>query len=196
MKPHSKPQATREQIIDMLVDQGLWNDREISTVCVVGVRGYYLNSMGKPGVNDRGQYDDAIFVLTADSCTSFNANTDPSIYRAGRAQLMAPQKVTYRPGYHGYGRKSGHPAFRQTSSVIVKRDDSRGNGKALGGGVFTDEGTNRFWINLHKGGRNTTSSAGCPTIPPSQWTAFYNLLRHELRKHNQSSFNYYLVENK
>jgi hypothetical protein len=40
--------------------------------------------MGKPGVNDRGLYDDAIFIDSADGFTSFNgSNTDPSKRREG-----------------------------------------------------------------------------------------------------------------
>ena len=195
IKPRSTPQATQETIIDILIDQGLWNDRDLSTVVVVGVRGYYLNSMGRLAKNDRGIYDDALFVMSPTCFASFNGNTDPSRYKAGRAVLECPQKVKYIPGYHGYGRKSGHPAFRQASDVIVERDGGQGNGRSLGGGRFTDKGRNRFWINLHRGGRTTTSSAGCQTVPPSQWPAFYALVRHELKKLGQKSFNYYLVEN-
>jgi hypothetical protein len=196
MKPNAKPRAQRDRIIDMLIAQGLWSDRNLSTVVVVGVRGYYLDSMGKPGQNDRGIYDDSMFVISPTCFTAFNGNNDPSIYRAGRAVLMAPQKVTYKPGYHGYGRKSGHPAFRQASDVIVKRDNGTGPGKKLCTGNFTDKGHARFWINLHRGGYHTTSSAGCQTVPPSQWPAFYNLVRHEMIKTNQKRFNYYLIENK
>ena len=162
---------------------------------VVGVRGYYLNSMGRRSANDRGIYDDAIFVISPDTFTSFNGNTDPSRYKKGVAVLEAPQKITYRPGYHGYNSKWGHQAFRQASDVVVKRDGGVGNGKSLGGDRFTDKGHNRFWINLHRGGHGTTSSLGCQTLPPSQWAAFHSLVKLQLNRFGQKTFNYYLVEN-
>ena len=85
--------------------------------------------MGKKNVNDRGIYDDGIFVISPDTFTSFNGNTDPSVrYKTGRAMLRAPQRVVYKPGYHGYGRRSGHPAFRQENDVVVRRDGGVGNG--------------------------------------------------------------------
>lgn len=193
MKPRSKPQAAREDVIDRLLESGLWTDRGLSAAVAVAVRGYHL-SMGDAGRNDRGIYDDVIFLLSPDAFAVFNANTDPSIYRRGRAMLAAPQKITYRPGHHGYGRKSGHPAFRQASDVVVHRDGGTGHGRSLGGGRFTDKGGARFWTNLHRGGWKTTSSAGCLTVHPSQWDAFYQLMRHELRRAGRKTFNCYLIE--
>jgi len=150
--------------------------------------------MGDPSRNDRGIYDDAIFVMSPDTFTAFNANTDPSITRVGRAVLESPQRVVYQPGYHGYGKRSGHPAFRQASRVIVRRDGGKGNGQALGDGRFRDSNSRPFWINLHRGGYKTTSSAGCQTVPPTQWSAFYHLVRLQLDRYQQQTFSYYLID--
>jgi|TARA_R110002167_G_scaffold52586_6_gene151680 lysozyme len=191
--PRSKPRATREEVIQGLISSGLWSNDKVSKLSVAGVRGYYDASMGLPG-NDRGIWDDAVFLIGPDTFESFNFNTDPSSYRKGMATLESPQRVVYTPGYHGFGRSSGHPAFRQSSDVVVLRDRGVGNGTKLGKGRFTDEGASRFWINLHRGGRITTSSAGCQTVPPSQWKDFYALVRSELGKYGQSSFSYFLFD--
>lgn len=193
--PKRRPQASQrtvQRIIKRhkkLFPAGEW------PVTVLADRGYYMDSMGAPGRNDRGVYDDAIFVTDKDGYfASFNANTDPSSYRSGRATLEAPQVVIYKPGYHGYNSRYGHPAFRQSSSVVVVRDGGKGNGKALGGGRFSDEGRSKFWINNHRGGRSTTSSAGCQTIPPDQWDAYYSTVKMLLNRHKVGSFAYLLVE--
>lgn len=196
MLPNSTPKASKETIVQMLLDNKLWTNKNITKLSLVAVRGYYLDSMGKPGKNDRGIYDDAIFLLSPECFASFNANTDPSRFRSGIASLKAPQQVTYKPGYHGYGRRSGHSAFRQLSDVIVKRDSNVGNGTPLGDGLFLDKASNRFWINLHRGGINTTSSEGCLTVTPTQWRAFYALVRTEMKKWNQTTFVLNIVENK
>lgn len=194
MIPNSKPRISRERLVANVIGQGLWKNDNVTRTSVIGVRGYYFNSLGQPNDNDRGIYDDAIFIITPDTFASFNGNTDPSRYKLGRAVLQSPQKVTYKPGYHGYGRKSGHPAFRQASDVVVIRDGGKGNGTPLGGGRFRDSPSSRFWINLHRGGWTTTSSAGCQTIPPNQWGAFYGLVRLQLERYNQKDFAYYLIE--
>jgi len=197
MLPNSTPQATREKVIDSLLNSGLWTNRKITKMCVVGVRGYYLNSMGKRGVNDRGIYDDAFFVLSPDTFTSFNGNTDPSRYKARVATLVAPQTIKYKKGLHGYSRKAGpYPAFRQASDVIVKRDGGSGNGRQLLDGTFTDRGTRRFWTNNHKGGYTVTSSAGCLTVPPNQWNAYYSLVCLQMQRFKQRIFKMNLLENK
>ncbi len=193
MIPNSTPRATQSDVVSALIQSGLWSDTTISRLSLVGIRGYYFRTLGDSTKNDRGIYDDAIFLISPDTFTSFNANTDPSIYRTGRAVLEAPQRVVYKCGHHGYGRSTGHPAFRQDSTVIVKRDGKKGNGRHLGNGRFRDSKSNRFWINLHRGGHSSTSSAGCQTIPPTQWAAFYNLVRLQLARFSQGRFSYYLI---
>ena len=181
IKPPNPPRATRANIQSILNKNQLLFSNGTEDVTVVCIRGYYLRSMGDSTRNDRGIYDDAAFIVSPNHFSSYNANTDPSRRRKGMASLTAPQVIHYRPGYHGYNSKYGHPAFRQASDVTVFRDDTQSYrdgtshskfGKCQGEGVWSDHGRAKFWTNLHRGGRTTTSSAGCLTIPPSQWNAF------------------------
>ncbi|WP_437412776.1 lysozyme [Sinorhizobium meliloti] len=161
-------------------------DGRDDTVAVVGVRGYYLNTMGKEGANDRGIYDDAILVVEPDGVHNFNANTDPGKFARGIAKLKSRQVVRYRPGPHGFSRKNGpYPAFRQDSDCTVVRDET---------GEETDSPGTRFWINLHRGSVTSTSSIGCQTVPPHQWNEFKTLVDGLLKKHSQDTFYYLLVD--
>ena len=72
--PSSKPQAKRNEILEKVPT---WVVQKYHVI-LVGVRGYYRDSMGEAGKNDRGIYDDAIFVIAPDFFGSWNANTDPS----------------------------------------------------------------------------------------------------------------------
>ncbi|MEM8575514.1 MAG: peptidoglycan-binding domain-containing protein [Pseudomonadota bacterium] len=149
--------------------------RRNDQVKVLVARGYYLDSMGRRGRNDRGIYDDAIFVASPDGVTEWNGNSDPSVYRYRVATIDAPQAIRYRPGWHGYGRPSGHNAFRQDSNCTVIRDK-----------IGPDYGM--FHVNLHKGSYSTTSSLGCLTVPPQQWGMFYRHLMGKLDKFDQPTF--------
>ena len=161
-------------------------DRRHDDIYVVAVRGYYLNTFGKPGENDRNVYDDAIFVVEPNEVHNFNGNTDPSRFSTGIARLKAPQAVRYKPGLHGFNRKAGpYPAFRQDSACTVIRDNK---------GEDKDSPDHYFWINLHRGGNTSTSSAGCQTVPPHQWTEFKTLVDSLLQKFNQQNFFYILVD--
>lgn len=161
-------------------------DARRNAVTVLAVRGYYLNSMGKEAANDRGCYDDAIFVITPEEVFNFNANTDPSRYDRGIAQLKSRQAVRYRPGLHGFSRKDGpYPAFRQDSNITVIRDEK---------GEESDSPDHRFWINLHRGGVTTTSSLGCQTVPPHQWNEFKTLVDKLLQQYGQETFFYILID--
>ncbi|MEJ6847745.1 lysozyme [Sinorhizobium fredii] len=161
-------------------------DGRDDAVAVVAVRGYYLNTMGKEGANDRGVYDDAIFVVEPEGVHNFNGNTDPGRFARGIAKMKSRQAIRYRPGPHGFSRKNGpYPAFRQDSNCTVIRDET---------GEDTDSPGGRFWINLHRGGITSTSSLGCQTVPPHQWNEFKTLVDGLLKKHGQESFYYLLVD--
>ncbi|MEP1208128.1 MAG: lysozyme [Rhizobiaceae bacterium] len=182
--PKFRPQQTAEtslaalQKFEKLIPGGRRDDQ----VKLLAVRGYYTDTLGKVGQNDRGLYDDAIFVIEPNGVHSFNGNTDPSVFRKGIAKLKAPQAVRYIPGPHGFKRKNGpYPAFRQNSSCVVTRDQ-KGDDKGI------------FWINLHRGGVTQTSSAGCQTVPPHQWDEFRTLINNLLDQYNQNTFYYVLID--
>ncbi|MGO6788731.1 lysozyme [Rhizobium ruizarguesonis] len=183
-RPKQLAQLTRNafvKFLDLVPPSGR-ND----AVAVLAVRGYYLNSMGKEAANDRGVYDDAIFVIEPGEVHNFNGNTDPGRFGRGIARLKSHQAIRYRPGLHGFSRKDGpYPAFRQDSDCTVIRDDI---------GDDTDNVGHRFWINLHRGGNTTTSSLGCQTIPPHQWNEFKALVDTLLKKYGQETFYYLLID--
>lgn len=153
-------------------------------VYLVGIRGYYLNSMGKPGENDRGIYDDAIILVGPNLYETFNGNTDPSRYKAGIATLI-PGLHYYRKGRHGISKGSGYPAFRPDTadeSLPVTRDGQEGIKKGIA-------------INIHKGGYNTTSSEGCQTIHPDQWQKFITKAYKAMDLEGQRRIPYILILN-
>jgi lysozyme len=150
---------------------------------LLGVRGYYLYSMGAAGVNDRNIYDDAIMLVTPTAYVTFNANTDPGAFRTGIANLK-PGVWRYKVGTHNISKppEQRYTALVQAAPVTVVRD---GQG----------EQTGWFGINIHRGGYTRTSSLGCQTIPPSQWGAFIALVKEEMRRHGRPEIPYVLMEN-
>jgi lysozyme len=177
--PSSRPKEVRKSIEKLL--NGL---AVLDEAVIVGIRGYYLNSMGVKGKNDRGIYDDAIFVISPSVFASFNANTDPSIYRKGVA-VLKPGVYRYKKGKHGISRGQGYPALRPATEgekLPVSRD---GLGDSFG-----------VAINIHKGNIKTTSSLGCQTIYPIQWTGFINLVYEQMDRYKQKTIPYILAENK
>ena len=76
LTPAGKPRLSTADLQAALRRVGV--DPAAEPLVVVGVRGYYRNTMGAPGVNDRGIYDDAIFLHTPGVTAAFNGNTDPS----------------------------------------------------------------------------------------------------------------------
>lgn len=163
--PNEKPKLSTAELHTMLSRYEI--DRNKFPLIVIGIRGYYLNTMGDPGKNDRGIYDDALFLDSPNATAAFNANVDPSVFRPGIASLVPGLYMAHCFGYH----KGQYLALVQKKGeVIVTRD----------GIVKPDKGY--FGINIHKGGLNTTSSLGCQTIHPSQWNAFINLAASEAKR--------------
>jgi lysozyme len=189
-KPGSRPGATRDEVFKMimhLMPAGVAAAPDLlKPPILVGVRGYYLDSMGKSGVNDRSIYDDAIILVESDGMTAFNANTDPSAWRDGIATLK-PGVWRYQRGKHGINRQiqggpPAYPALVQAAEVTVTRD---GRGEDSGW----------FGINIHRGGAVGTSSLGCQTIVPEQWDEFIGAVGAAMDKADVKRIAYVLVDN-
>lgn len=165
--PPTKPRLSLARLNELVKPYNL--DREKYPFFIVGIRGYYRNTFSNKGVNERGIYDDALFIVSPEAIVSFNANTDPSIYRAATKKLHG--LPTLKPGiYYAFkfgthkGKSSSHPALCQRANVTVTRDGEIGE--------VTGSNLN---IDIHKGSYNSTSSEGSQTIHPSQWDSFYTL---------------------
>ena len=177
--PNSRPQQAKEKTLAMTIKAGLDD-----LVCLVGIRGYYSETF-QPSGNQRGIYDDAIILISPSVHASFNANTDPSVYKKGIAVLKTGVH-RFKKGNHGISKPGGgYPALRPANAkeeLPVTRDEE---GDSMG-----------VAINIHKGSRNSTSSLGCQTIYPDQWDSFINLVYSEMDRYKQKTIPYLLVENK
>ncbi len=150
-------------------------DRTKHPVIVIGIRGYYLNTMGTVAKNDRNIYDDALFIDSPNVTASFNANTDPSFFRKGKGKGSTKGMATLKPGLymaHKFGLHNNKylALVQRLGPVTVNRD---------GDPDYEDTGTD-FGINIHKGNYNhSTGSEGCQTIYPAQWDSFINLAKDQ-----------------
>lgn len=174
-------------------------------VRVLAVRGYYADTYGKKGQNDRRYWDDAFFLVGPNGeYLAFNGNTDPNGWRAGRGSgsskgmaSLLPGKWSYKIGPH----KSIYPAGNQAGAVTVMRDadPSVANSKIVvvdGQKFYLDTGW--FGINLHPGSSSDlddvgrTSSLGCQTWWPPQWKEFISTLVKLLKDNDMKTFEYVL----
>lgn len=179
--PKSKPARSQKDVLDFLKKKGIKHEGKL---ILLAVRGYYRDSMGVKGKNDRRVYDDAVFVISPNIFASFNFNVDPNGSRVGSGTGSKKGMANLKEGIWKYqkGLHRGYQAFTQAAEVIVVRD---------GNPSYEDKGW--FGINIHKGGATSTSSLGCQTLPAEQWAAFKNLVYGELSRLSQKTFEYVLV---
>lgn len=154
MTPPTRPKITRKECERIMAAKG------VSGHAIVAVRGYYQDTMGERGKNDRGLYDDCLAVVSASVFKAFNGNTDPSTRKRGVA-VLRPGVWLYERGIHGWSKPPSrrYEALVQAAKVTVERDD-----------IGVESGF--FGINVHRGGLFSPSSLGCVTVPPSQWEEF------------------------
>lgn len=149
---------------------------------LLGIRGYYLDTMGEPGKNDRAIYDDAIIIVSQGFAMTFNANTDAGAYRRGIANLK-PGVWLYKLGIHGLSKPQAqqYEALVQAAPVTVQRDQ-------------VGDDTGWFGINIHRGSYRSTSSLGCQTIYPAQWQDFISTVKEQLRRLGKRTIPYVLID--
>lgn len=150
---------------------------------ILAQRGYYADTMGVPGKNDRGSYDDMIAIVTPRLYRTFNANTDPSAADTGtRLATLQPGTWEFKQGIHHPASPNAYPCLVQAGPVTVLRDN----------GVRE---TGEFYIHVHHGGFNTTTSAGCQTIYMPQWDEFWTTITGEMDFYDLSRIPYVLTVN-
>ncbi len=149
--------------------------------CLLGIRGFF-NEYYKTDSNERGVYDDAIFLVTDKICLGFNANCDATKYVDDTAELN-PGLWSYKTGIHGLKKTPDkqYMALVQNRPVTV----TRANG-------ITETGF--FGINIHRGGQYSTGSLGCQTIYPGQWEEFIETTKSAIRLNMQPIIPYLLMD--
>ncbi len=174
--PDKRPQQTREETLAKLA---AFNLDAIDKVTLLGVRSYYEDTMGVVGENDQAMYDDAFFIASPNTHLACNFNTDPQKAGHKLAKLSANGIYTFHRGLH----KGVYRCLRQFP------EDSRWpctrDGKPSLCGA----------IQIHKGGRRDTFSAGCQTIYPDQYDNAISTIYSEMSKYNQTVVKYLLIEN-
>lgn len=177
--PKERPQRGES---DLLKIANHFFDGDLPIITVIGIRGYYLNSQGKPNVNDLETYDDAIFTLIRGRLVgAYNANTDPSKTHADMAMLKEGIYQFYK-GMH----KNKYWAFRAYPEGVklpCQRQDSHG--------IWHDSLCQL--INIHMGYFNTTGSAGCQTIIKTQFPEFRDKVYNAMSVNAQKTITYLLV---
>jgi len=179
--PNSKPALERKKADAILRKNGVTD-----AVALIGIRGYFLDTMGVAGENDIGIYDDAIILASPYFYGTYNANTDPSRHRAGIATLL-PGLHLYKKGKHGISRPGGgYPALRPANAceALPVSRVGEGAGRSKRDGVA---------INIHRGSYNSTSSEGCQTVYPAQWEGFIASVYDQMDRAGQKTIPYLLL---
>lgn len=173
--PAARPRITHEEALKIIAAYGVTVDRAV----VLGIRGYYSDTMGIPGQNDRGMFDDALIIVSPRLYQTFNGNTDPS-ETGGRLAVLQPGAWPMKQGIHHPGTPGAYRCLVQAGPVTVLRD----NGVKESG---------EFYIHVHHAGFNTTTSAGCQTVYRGQWDEFIELYEREMAFYEQEEITYVLT---
>lgn len=179
--PANRPQLTKEELMDMI--HAAYPNFVAPDIFWAGIRGYYKKTLGDPNSNDRAMYDDAIFIVGSQDFYTFNGNCDPARFQRGIATLKPGVWPVYKFDKH----KGVYMALCQRAGKVTVTRDQKG------------EDTGMFGINIHRGGSYGTSSAGCQTIPPSQWEDFigksmFLARKYDVRNWANASYIYVLLE--
>lgn len=187
--PNTRPQMGFHDVMHLkdhfLRQQKLSFNTQKYPLYLIGIRGYYRQTMGDKTQNDLGLYDDAIFICTPDSVLAFNANTDPSRYKPNMATLVRGLYYAHHLGLH----KGKYLALCQRAgSVTVARYGQK------------KQDIGYFGINIHKGGITKTNSEGCQTISPQQWQEFIETVQSSAQEYYTKTWKthiipYFLIEN-
>lgn len=201
--PATGPRLSAARVDALLAERGV-----TQTFALLAVRAYRRDTMGVPGRNDVGIYDDAIFLRHTGGVTNFNANCDPSKigWNPGIGKpfaLLQPGVWPFILGLHkgqyaalrqpyeeqamNIGLRAAYPLGdpRTYGHFTVQRDDGRGH-------RYDDTGYHA--INIHRGSEYGTSSWGCQTLPPREWPHFIALCQAQFPKTGQKWVPYCLID--
>jgi hypothetical protein len=162
-----RPNLTRKKLLDWIAKE--YPEVALPDFFTCGIRGYYRDTMGKAGTNDRNIYDDAAFVVGKDKedFFAFNGNTDPAAFRKSIASLKPGIWKVYKFDMH----KGQYMALCQRGGPVTVIRDGVG------------EDTGNFGINQHRGGNWGTSSLGCQTTPPDEYDEWYEKCKMLAKKY-------------
>lgn len=182
-RPLKKPRITLTEIKNRLAEKGLLENFESQRISLVGIRGYYRDTFGKKGKNDRVYYDDAL-VLTTNSekfYFTFNFNCDPSVYRKKVATLVGDRAYDCVKHFH-----KGNALY---PCLQIVEDWLRRDG-------IEEIDIGRHGINFHwDTEERSTGSLGCQTLPKSQWNRFIKDTLDRMVIEKVGSIRYFLIEN-
>lgn len=170
--PANRPQLSIVDARKLLAALGV-----IDQTVIIGIRGFF----DADKKNRRGWFDDAFIVLSPRVFRTFNGNTDPSDPDTGtRLATLQPGVWDFKLGTHHPGTPNAYPCLVQAGPVTVRRDN----------GVRE---TGEFYIHIHHGGVNTTTSEGCQTIYRPQYDEFYALVKGEMEFYGLATIPYALA---
>ena len=117
LKVPNKPQVKKSVIDKILKEKGI--DVKKYPMLIIGIRGYFVNTMGEKGKNDRGIYDDALIIYTPNVYATFNGNVDPSVqFKTGRAILKKGFYLAHKFDTHR-GATTQYPAICQRLAPVT-----------------------------------------------------------------------------